>query len=192
MRSLGIDPATGQEILVNRDGSVTYTWNSSEQVVVGNTEPKAQGTFGFNVNYKNFTLYTTFMYEFGGQQYNQTLVDKVENANLYSSNVDKRVFTSRWKNPGDKAKYKALETGRGSIETTNPTERFVQDYNVVTLNSITLGYDFDQELIKKAHLGMLRLEIGANDLLRISSVKAERGLSYPFARSVNFSIKATF
>jgi len=102
------------------------------------------------------------------------------------------VFTSRWKNPGDKAKYKALETGRGSIETTNPTERFVQDYNVVTLNSITLGYDFDQELIKKAHLGMLRLEIGANDLLRISSVKAERGLSYPFARSVNFSIKATF
>ena len=192
MRSLGIDPATGQEILVNRDGSVTYTWNSSEQVVVGNTEPKAQGTFGFNVNYKNFTLYTTFMYEFGGQQYNQTLVDKVENANLYSSNIDKRVFTSRWKNPGDKAKYKALETGRGSIETTNPTERFVQDYNVVTLNSITLGYDFDQELIKKAHLGMLRLEIGANDLLRISSVKAERGLSYPFARSVNFSIKATF
>ena len=74
----------------------------------------------------------------------------------------------------------------------DPTERFVQDYNVVTLNSITLGYDFDQELIKKAHLGMLRLEIGANDLLRISSVKAERGLSYPFARSVNFSIKATF
>ena len=52
MRSLGIDPATGQEILVNRDGSVTYTWNSSEQVVVGNTGPKAQGTFGFNVNYK--------------------------------------------------------------------------------------------------------------------------------------------
>lgn len=192
MKSLGIDPATGQEMLVNRDGSVTYTWNSSEQVVVGNTEPKAQGTFGFNVNYKNFTLYTTFMYEFGGQQYNQTLVDKVENANLYTSNVDKRVFTNRWKKPGDKAKFKALETGRNGIETTNPTERFVQDYNVVTLNSITLGYDFNSELIKKAHLGMLRLEVGANDLFRISSVKAERGLSYPFARSVNFSIKATF
>ena len=192
MKSLGIDPATGQEMLVNRDGSVTYTWNSSEQVVVGNTEPKAQGTFGFNVNYKNFTLYTTFMYEFGGQQYNQTLVDKVENANLYTSNVDKRVFTNRWKKPGDKAKFKALETGRNGIETTNPTERFVQDYNVVTLNSITLGYDFNLELIKKAHLGMLRLEVGANDLFRISSVKAERGLSYPFARAVNFSIKATF
>lgn len=192
MKSLGIDPATGQEMLVNRDGSVSYTWSSSEQVVVGNTEPKAQGSFGFNVNYKNFTLYTTFMYDFGGQQYNQTLVDKVENANIYNKNVDKRVFTSRWKKAGDQAKFKAFETGRGGIETTNPTERFVQDYNVVTLNSITLGYDFDQELLKKIGLGMLRFEVGANELLRISSVKAERGLSYPFARAMNFSIKASF
>ena len=82
MRSLGIDPATGNEILLKRDGGQTQTWSSSEQVVLGNTEPDAQGTFGVNVTWKNWSLYATFMYEFGGEAYNQTLVDKVENANI--------------------------------------------------------------------------------------------------------------
>lgn len=37
---------------------------------------------------------------------------------------------------------------------------------------------------------MLRLEIGANDLLRISSVKAERGLSYHFCQDREFFNKS--
>ena len=106
MRSLGIDPATGNEILLKRDGGQTQTWSSSEQVVLGNTEPDAQGTFGVNVTWKNWSLYATFMYEFGGEAYNQTLVDKVENANIYENNVDKRVLTERWQKPGDIKKYR--------------------------------------------------------------------------------------
>ena len=31
------------------------------------------------------------MYEFGGQRYNSTLVSKVENAHIQSSNVDRRI-----------------------------------------------------------------------------------------------------
>lgn len=190
MRSLGINPADGREIYLRKDGSVTYDWSASEQVVLGNTEPKAQGSFGFNMRYKNFTLYTTFLYEFGGQRYNSTLVEKVENARIGSENVDKRVLTDRWQQAGDVARFKKLETE--IIETTRPTSRFVQDYNVLTFNSFTLGYDFDRKLIQKAHLGMLRLEIGANDIFRISSVKAERGLDYPYARTMNVSLKASF
>lgn len=52
------------------------------------------------------------MYEFGAQRYNQTLVDKVENVNVYASNVDRRVMEDRWMKPGDVAKYKkSLPTG---------------------------------------------------------------------------------
>ena len=192
MRSKGIDPSTGEELLIRRDGTYTYKWNASEQVVVGNTEPKAQGSFGFNVRYKNLSLYTSFLYEFGGQHYNSTLVEKVENADIYNENVDKRVLTGRWQKPGDRAKYKALQSGVEEIKTTNPTERFVQDYNTVSLNSLTLGYDFSQRLIQSWGLSMLRLEIGANDLFRISSVKEERGLSYPYARTMNISLRASF
>lgn len=189
---MGIDPSNGNEVFIRPDGTLTDVWNTSDQVVIGCTDPDAQGSFGFNLVYKNFTLFTNFMYEFGGQRYNQTLVDRVENANIYEENVDRRVLTNRWQKVGDKAKFKKLEIGRSGVTATNPTSRFVQDYNTVSLSSISLGYDFTQPWIKKAKLSMLRFEIGAEDLVRWSSVKEERGLSYPFARTINFSLKASF
>lgn len=190
VRSLGINPADGREIFLRRDGSVTYDWNAADQVVIGNQEPKAQGTFGLNMRWKNFSLYSTFLYEFGGQRYNSTLVNKVENARIQSSNVDLRVLNERWQKPGDRTPYGKLQTEM--IQTTRPTSRFIQDYNVLSFNSLTLGYDFDEALLKKAHIGMLRLELSGNDLFHASSVKAERGLDYPYARSFAASVKMSF
>lgn len=46
-------------------------------------------------------------------------------------------------------------------------------------------------MVKKWGLGVLRFEVGANDLFRLSSVKAERGLSYPYARNINFSLSVS-
>lgn len=190
VRSLGINPADGREIYMRPDGSITYDWNAADQVVVGNTEPKAQGTFGINLRWKNFSLYSTFMYEFGGQRYNSTLIERVENARITSENVDRRVFTGRWQKPGDRTPFSKLQSE--SITTTRPTSRFVQDYNLLSFNSLTLGYDFNEAWLKKAHLGMLRIELSGNDLLRMSSVKAERGLDYPYSHSFAASVKMSF
>ena len=68
----------------------------------------------------------------------------------------------------------------------------MQDNNVLTLNSLTLGYDFGQKILKKIGFGVLRLELGANELFRVSSVKFERGIDYPYARKMNISLKASF
>ncbi len=192
MQSLGIDPATGDELFRNPDGTVTRHWNSMNQVVVGDEEPVIQGTFGFNVVWKRFSLYTTCMYECGGQRYNSTLVDKVEGSNIAFFNADKRVLTGRWKQPGDLAPYKNIAFGYGQNITTKATSRFVQDYNWWNINSVTLEYDFNPDLIKSIGLTMLRVGIGANDLARFSSVKQERGLNYPYSRTVNFTVKLSF
>lgn len=189
VRSLGINPADGQEVLLDRSGNPTRNWVASDQVVLGTTEPTVQGTFGFNLVYKQLSFFTNFMYEAGGQRYNQTLVDKVENVNIYTDNVDERVLTDRWQQPGDIAKYKSLVTGRNMVENTKPTSRFVQDYNMLSWNSLELGYDFSAAITNKLHVSMLRLTMGMNDILHLSSVKQERGISYPFARTVTFSVK---
>lgn len=189
VRSMGINPADGQEVFVGRNGELTRAWSASDQVVLGTTEPKVQGAFGFNLVWKQWSLYTSFMYEAGGQQYNQTLVDKVENVNIYTGNVDRRVLTERWTKPGDKARFKSLVTGRKTVEQTKPTSRFVEDYNMLQWNSMELGYDFSRNVLNKMHLNMLRLTLGLTDILHVSSVKQERGTSYPFARTVTFSLK---
>lgn len=191
VRSLGIDPTNGREVFVRKNGELTYTWNASDQVALGDSEPDIQGSFGFNLRYKNWTLFTSFMYKYGGQYYNSTLVEKVENADIYRYNVDKRVLSDRWQKAGDRAKYRSLADGMDGRKT-QPSERFVQDENVLTLNSLSLSYDFDSMLLKRAGISMMRLEIGTNEILRFSTIKAERGLSYPFAQNVNLTLNVTF
>lgn len=190
VKSLGINPANGREVFVRPDGTITYDWNAADQVVVGNEESKIQGTFGFNIRWKQFSLFSTFLYECGGQRYNSTLVDKVENARIADKNVDRRVLTGRWQKPGDLAPYGRFT--KGIVSVTRPTSRFVQDYNMLSFNSLTLGYDFDMAWMKKAHIGMLRAELSGNDLFHLSTIRIERGLDYPYARSFSASLKVSF
>ena len=189
MRSLGINPSNGKELFLDRSGQVIQEWTASQQAILGDTEPDATGSFGVNFQWKRFTLFATFMYEFGGQVYNQTLVDKVENVKLYDMNADKRVLTERWAKPGEVTRLKSIKD-RNSV--TLPTSRFVQDYNMLNFNSLTVGYDFNQDLLKKWKMSMLRLSFNMKDIFTISSVKQERGLNYPFARTFNFTLNASF
>ena len=189
VKSLGIDPQTGQEIFVNRDGRISYDWVSSEQQILGDTEPEAQGSFGVNLRYKNFTMFASFLYEFGAQAYNSTLVEKVECVDLRYYNADKRVLTERWQHAGQATQLKDIAD---RTETTRPTSRFVQDYNAIDFTSFSLSYDFNTELIRKIGMSMLRLQFQMTDVAHISNVKQERGLTYPYSRTFNLSVNVTF
>ncbi|QEC40640.1 SusC/RagA family TonB-linked outer membrane protein [Pseudobacter ginsenosidimutans] len=185
MRSLGINPMDGKEIFLKADGTVTYDWEAAEQVIIGDLAPDITGAFGLNISYKGFTLFTSCLYESGGQQYNETLRDKVETVDLYNRNTDRRVLQQRWIKPGD---ITALKDIKERNMATRPTSRFIQDYNVITINSLSLGYQFRPDMLKRFGLSMLRAQLSTNNLATISTVKQERGLSYPFARSFDFSL----
>ena len=189
VRSLGIDPATGNEVFLDADGKMVYGWNAEDQVVVGDEQPKLSGTFGFNFEYKGFSVNTSFYYKLGGQYYNQTLVDKVENVDI-QYNVDKRMLTDRWITPGQKAKFRKFDP---YAPLTRPTSRFVQDMKELQMTSLNVGYDFRYcSFLEKCGIERLKLQFYMNDVFRASTVKAERGIEYPFARSCSFSLTATF
>lgn len=189
VRSLGIDPATGYEVFLDREGKMTYGWKSDNQVVVGDKQPKLSGTFGFNFEYKGFSVNTSFYYKLGGQYYNQTLVDKVENVDI-QYNVDKRMLTDRWTTPGVPAKFRKFDP---YAALTRPTSRFVQDVRELQMTSLNVGYDFRYwGFLKKTGIERLKLQFYMNDVFRTSTIKAERGIEYPFARSCSFSLQATF
>ncbi|MFV0593948.1 MAG: SusC/RagA family TonB-linked outer membrane protein [Draconibacterium sp.] len=188
MPSLGINPADGREIFVNKDGTTTYEWDPSQHVVVGDTEADVSGVFGFNLDYKGFFVFTAFNYSLGGQLMNNTLYTKVENANVYG-NVDRRVFTERWQQPGDQASYKAITAWQ---QTTRATSRFVQDNNYLQFSSITLGYSIPYDKVESLGLSRMKFQMSMNDVARFSTIKTERGTSYPYARTVNFSLNVGF
>ena len=189
VRSLGIDPGTGEELFLDRNGNTTYKWDAKDQVVCGDALPKYTGTFGFNLDWKGFLVNTSFYFRLGGQTYNQTLADKVENADI-QYNVDKRVYEGRWTTPGQKAEYKKLSNPNYF---TRPTSRFVQDLNELQMTSLNVGYDFRNfKFVKQSGLERLKLSFYMNDVFRASTVKIERGTDYPFARSFSFQLQATF
>ena len=195
VRSLGIDPATGQELFLNRFGERVYTWNAQDKVPNGVNEPTIWGNLRTMFRWKNITLNATMSYRVGGYVYNQSLVDKVENISLSRQvnnpwgNLDKRALYERWQNPGDVASFKNIR----DFNATYASSRFVMKENAINLNSLNLNYEFSTEWVKKS-LKMDYLSFGfyAEDLFHISTIKQERGLSYPFARKFSLSITARF
>ena len=114
-------------------------------------------------------------------------MDKVENVDP-ERNADKRVLYERWQKPGDVANFKAIDDQTRTM----PTSRFVEDDNYLTLSSLNLSYDFSSELLKKMSIDRLKLSLIGNDIFRCSTVKMERGLTYPFARTFTFSMQVSF
>jgi TonB-linked SusC/RagA family outer membrane protein len=187
VRSMGIDPENGYEIFLKKDGTYTYDWNVKDIVAVADNTPTADGFFGGSVSWKSFLLQLQFYTKFGGKDYNQTLVDRVENADP-RYNVDRRVLEERWKKPGDIAKYKNI----ASTGTTMVSDRFVQRDNVLELNSVYMSYDFSKSFCKRLAMRSLRASFTMNDVYRWASMEIERGLEYPFSRSFTFSIQTSF
>ena len=187
VRSLGIDPASGEEMFIDRNGYRTYVWNVNDQVVCGEANPKFQGNFGFNAEWRGLAVNCSFAYKAGGEYYNQTLVDRVENVDV-QWNVDRRVFTGTWKEPGDRTFFKRVES---TPTQTYPTSRFVEKSNELSLSSLNVSYDFKRLNVKR-YVERLKIAFYMTDVFRVSTVKAERGLEYPFARTCSFSLQATF
>lgn len=185
--SAGIDPMTGEEIYIKKDGSLTYTYDANDMVACGISDPLYRGTFGFTAEYKGVGISTTFSYLGGGQMYNSTLVDRVENVDL-AYNVDRRVLLGRWTTPGQVTQFKKYD----STTTTRPTTRFVQDRNELNFASASLYYEFPKRIASAMRMQRLRVTFYMNDIFTASSIKIERGLDYPFARYMSLAINATF
>lgn len=192
--SLGIDPATGKEIFVARNGDLVTDWSSANYVIGGCTDSKVEGTFGSNFTWKGLSLNMTFRYRIGGQMYNQTLVDKVQDVDP-RYNVDKRAFEQRWQEPGDKVRFAAFRTELKGINVayvTRPTSRFVEDYNYLELATLNLSYEFGTAKLQRCGIKRLKAMFYMNDVFHVSNVKQERGIDYPFARNFSIGLQARF
>ncbi|MBR2637627.1 MAG: SusC/RagA family TonB-linked outer membrane protein [Bacteroidaceae bacterium] len=191
VRSLGVDPVTGKEVYLKRDGTKTFVWNANDKVPVGDTNPKVSGTLHTSINWKDLSCSLGFTYKYGGVVYNQTLVDKIENQNV-AYNLDKRAGQGRWEKPGDVTSYVGFSpTGANTPAST----RFIMDDNEIRFATLNVGYRFTSEkfrFLRDASIDVLALNFTTNDIARISPIKMERGLDYPFARSYTLSLSVMF
>ncbi|HEY9261933.1 SusC/RagA family TonB-linked outer membrane protein [Chitinophaga sp.] len=202
VRSMGIDPATGREVFLTKDGELTYNYDVANIVKVGNSMPLMQGAIGLSGQYKGLSVNVVMRYMWQSQQFNNALFGKVENLTrqqVYYGNLDKRALYARWKQPGDQAQFVGIpnltymEGAAAGWNSSYMSSRFIQTENTLSGESLSASYNFYQsKWLKVLKLQGLNITGYMNDIFRLSNIERERGIDYPFARSFSFKVNATF
>lgn len=191
VRSAGIDPMTGNEIFIRKDGSYTFKWDSADEVICGDSTPDVEGAFGTSFYWKGFSVNAIFSYRYGGQAFLSTLFNKVENISdvQVKYNQDKRALYDRWQKPGDIAKFKRID----DTSTTNMSSRFIADDNTLELSTVSVGYETTAgKWLQSIGASSFNIRIYGNNLFRLSTIKEERGIDYPFSRRISASVGIRF
>lgn len=191
VRSAGIDPMTGNEIFIRKDGSYTFKWDSADEVICGDSTPDVEGAFGTSFYWKGFSVNAIFSYRYGGQAFLSTLFNKVENISdvQVKYNQDKRALYDRWQKPGDIAKFKRID----DTSTTNMSSRFIADDNTLELSTVSVGYETTAgKWLQSIGASSFNVRIYGNSLFRLSTIKEERGIDYPFSRRISASVGIRF
>lgn len=117
------------------------------------------------------------------------MADKVENINPWETWIAGHLPIGG-KNRGDLKRFLGIPESKSDNK--RYSERFVERDNLFEIRNISINYEFKPEWLKRFGVKRLNVGFGMNDIARFSSMKLERGTSYPFERSFNITFRPTF
>lgn len=186
--SKGVDPASGQELFLKKDGTLTFTYSTDDIVKVGNSRPTIEGGINTSFTYKEFTFGAVMRYRMGGYVFNNALYSKVENIGILERrNVDRRALYDRWQQPGDLTQFTAI-----SSRSSNLSSRFIQKDSHLVGESINMSWRSAAPWVKQLRLQMITVTGYLNDIFRLEKIRSERGIEYPYARTAGLSVNLSF
>jgi len=157
--------------------------DQNDYVAAGNPNPGVVGGINNNFSYKNWSLTVFCTFTLDRTIYNDYLVGELSHlvpTNDGSSNVYDDIMNSSipdlsginyWKNPGDNAKYPSLSSVSGTrYKYAAVSTAWLQSGDYLRVKTVTVGYSFKPESIKKFGLSRLRV-YGMVDNLHIFQAK---------------------
>lgn len=190
----GVNPANGAPVYYKGDGSLVQVdyetgsyfvfdeenpedmsqasslSSSEDRQILGQTTPKYFGGWHNTLTYKNFDLSFLFRFSGGNKIFNYTrreLLTQEFNNNLTE-------IKGRWQspdNPGDGVTPKLWASGNGVVNNNVLSSRFVENGDFISLDNITLGYNFDRDLMQSINIEALRIYIAAQNVFIITDYK---------------------
>lgn len=190
----GVNPANGYPVYYKLDGSLVQgnvTNNSyavfdpnnpsdlstssslvtADKKILGNTLPTYFGAFNSRVTYKSFDLSFLVRFSGGNKIFNATRRDLM-NQNFNNNSTE---ILGRWQsvdNPGD-GQTPILWASSNTFlnQSSNATSRFVEDGDFVSLDNITLGYNFPKSLTEKIKVDGIRIFVQSQNVFMITKYK---------------------
>jgi len=157
--------------------------DNSDYVASGNPNPGIVGGFNNNFSYKNWSLTVFCTFTLDRTIYNDYLVGKLShltpeddfNGTVYDDLMNSAFpdlsGINYWRNPGDNAQYPSLSSVTGTrYKYAAVSTAWLQSGDYLRVKTVTVGYSFKPESIKK--FGLTRLRIyGMVDNLHIFQAK---------------------
>ena len=198
----------------NGDGKITI----DDKVLIGNTNPKHFGAFGFTGSYKGFDASVNFNWVYGNQIYNATKIELTAAYYKYRNTLASTVnsYTQIDWNTGNRITDAATLTSMNATADiwAAPTGRYattswaIEDGSFLRLNNLTLGYTLPSNLTKKFYVQKLRVYASGYNLATFTkytgydpevdsrrATPATPGVdysAYPKSRSYNVGVNITF
>lgn len=189
----GVNPANGAPVYVKADGNLVqtdlndgsyYEFNpdnpddtsvgsslgEEDRKILGRTTPTYFGGWHNSVEYKNFDLSFIFRFSGGNKVYNYTrkkLMDQEFKNNLSE-------IKGRWQspeNPGDGQTPKLMGGKDSYVNGSGANSRFVESGDYISLDNVTLGYNFDADFLEKINIKALRVYVSGQNLFMITPYK---------------------
>jgi TonB-linked SusC/RagA family outer membrane protein len=166
----GVDPANGNALYKTASGGTTATPASSDQTYLGSGLPKAIFGFSNSLTYKGISLDFLIDAVTGNKVFNAT---RVETEGMYISGNASTAVLSRWRKPGDVTDVPAAYyggTNSAGTSTILPSSRFIENGAFVRLKSLSLSYQFKNDMLDKSGI-KVRIYGSAQNLVTITDYK---------------------
>lgn len=218
VRYVGVDPADGLPIFLDKDGLRTKTLNVTsgigDKVPVANVYPTYTGGITNTFKYKSFELNTLFTYQIGGHIWDNSgkrNMGFITDWNIYSFYVG-----NYWRKPGDIAKYpRPTLAGYPGVEGnpwSNNSSMQVFSSDFIRLRELTLAWYMPEKMIKRWKMSNAKFFISGYNLLLFTKYPVgdpETGrdgegndarnqsansnfLNPPLSKSINFGLNISF
>ena len=144
---------------VNHDGQI----DRYDMVYLGNSNPKCNGGFGFQLFYEKLTLNCGFNFRIGNKIVN---LARMNYESMLTNDNQSYATTWRWRKNGDETEIpRALNNTHYSyIYNSLPSDRYVENGDYLRLQYVQLSYDFDAKKLKKYGIRNLKLFASLNNL----------------------------
>ena len=183
---------------INHDGNI----NQLDIVYLGNSNPAAQGGFGFTFRYKKWSLRTSFTYRWDVDVVNSSRMAFENMASFENQSV---AVNWRWRKEGDITEIPRAVNGSGNAFNYLGSDRYVEDASYIRLSYVQLSYSFEPDWLKKIGLRQMNVYLSADNVcfwtkytgLEPEVASAGDGIAYdntktPRSRSYTLSVSVGF
>ena len=185
------------EVYVTDDAQVA---NDTYKCATGDLLPKVYGGFGTSLEFYGFDLSVQFAYQLGGKLWDYTYQDLMHNGNASSAGQNwHKDIANAWTPENritDVPRLDYMDT-----YTNQSSDRWLISSNYLSVNNITLGYNFPKAWLRGMGISSLRIYGVADNLALLSARKGmdpRKGFSttssatYGALRTFSAGVKLTF